>query len=766
MAHFRASLFLASLGIAWACTDTTAPSNDSIAITPQLTSLVLNGAAQLRAFVTDQNGHAVSSVTILWHSSQPSVISVSDSGLLRSLAPGTATITATAGDASAKVTVAVASSFTALWTAGRVTCGVATTGTPYCRGADDYSQLGGGTAPDQNTFVPVDLSFSSQGSLPFRAVYPDGNTTCALGADSSAWCWGAGLWGDLGVGPAGVLGVPTLQLASPTIPVAGGHRFTQLAKGGGHTCGLTAALAAYCWGENSFGATGDQLAVTYAPAAILGFQFQSLAAGGDNTCGVTPANAAYCWGDNRSGQLGVVTDTPFTAPTAVLGGPYQALSVRPTTCALDPDGTAYCWGINTPYPRPQPVAGGLTFTQVSSVYTHGCGLTTDGSAYCWSASDLTPGRVPAPVSFSGVSAGENFDCGVGADSAAYCWPTSCPAALYPYCGQAETIIPVPGTIKFRSISTTASDGVGCGQAVTDTLYCWGMNSTYSPTPLLITNPQPVPGSAGIGLTPPSSPLCGLAADSTALCWTLDYAGGTDSVTVSASQAVPGGLHYGSFNRDGGRWCGTSGGQVYCADSANTTPAAVPGATGFATVGTDADVTCGLKGSGSAFCWGSNTAGQLGIGFASGWSSRPLPVGGGHLFLGVVVSTDHGCGLATDLTTWCWGGAFRADSLRFPPRQVPGPQLVRGLAAGFDFTCGLTGSGAAYCWGRGLATPTPFEPSEQFQFLSISASNFVPGFGYADICGLTLAGDPVCWTLPATVPAPRRPGAPTARRRTF
>jgi alpha-tubulin suppressor-like RCC1 family protein len=39
--------------------------------------------------------------------------------------------------------------------------------------------------------------------------------------------------------------------------VTGGIAFTKLVAGHLHTCGMTAAGAAYCWGDNVYGEIGD-----------------------------------------------------------------------------------------------------------------------------------------------------------------------------------------------------------------------------------------------------------------------------------------------------------------------------------------------------------------------------------------------------------------------------------------------------------------------------------------------------------------------------
>src|SRR5262249_40188914 len=76
--------------------------------------------------------------------------------------------------------------------------------------------------------------------------------------------------------------------------------------GSAHSCGLTTAGAAYCWGGNGYGQIGDgSFSDRPSPtAATGGLVFISVSAGYYHSCGLTAAGAAWCWGNNFFGQLG------------------------------------------------------------------------------------------------------------------------------------------------------------------------------------------------------------------------------------------------------------------------------------------------------------------------------------------------------------------------------------------------------------------------------------------------------------------------------
>ena len=51
----------------------------------------------------------------------------------------------------------------------------------------------------------------------------------------------------------------TVTSSPVPVPIAGLQPFTQITAGGGHTCGVTAAGAVWCWGADTFGQTGRLL---------------------------------------------------------------------------------------------------------------------------------------------------------------------------------------------------------------------------------------------------------------------------------------------------------------------------------------------------------------------------------------------------------------------------------------------------------------------------------------------------------------------------
>jgi alpha-tubulin suppressor-like RCC1 family protein len=178
--------------------------------------------------------------------------------------------------------------------------------------------------------------------LTFTDVAAGGQHSCGIATDGKTWCWGDGFSGQLGLG----------QLSTESNPVevdAGGVRFTRIYAGGGHTCGLTAAGKAYCWGDNRAGQVGDGSTTDrLRPVEVAASaSFEELSLGATHTCGRTSGGAINCWGGNGRGQLGDGTRGNRTRPVRIaIEGAVTAIAAGGNhTCAATAT-QVLCWGDN------------------------------------------------------------------------------------------------------------------------------------------------------------------------------------------------------------------------------------------------------------------------------------------------------------------------------------------------------------------------------------------------------------------------------------
>lgn len=235
-------------------------------------------------------------------------------------------------------------------------------------------------------------------------------SACGVGRAFDAYCFGAETVGALGNGEQS-------DTAVPPVPVAGGHAFVSVSMGVLGGCGIDRAGAAWCWGANLFGelgiGQGEGGPVAPEPVEVSGgLHFTSLSAGAAYACGVTATGLTVCWGNNTAGQLGDSSVADRPVPTPVAGAGFVVVfagaknEVLDHTCALDADGAASCWGANDQGQlgsasadtcefagavpcalTPIAVGGGLVFTTLSVGDAHTCGMVADGHVYCWGGND-------------------------------------------------------------------------------------------------------------------------------------------------------------------------------------------------------------------------------------------------------------------------------------------------------------------------------------------------------------------------------------------
>lgn len=265
---------------------------------------------------------------------------------------------------STPVAVAGGRIFTEIKVGFRHSCALTSGGVAFCWGENVHAQLGLGTTTGPEDCSGVSCSSRPvrvTGDLTFRSIRPGGEHTCGLTSTGKAYCWGENIYGQIGDGTIDVRLKPTA--------VSGGHVFRVLSAGGMHTCAVTTSDAAYCWGRNKDGRIGDggispRRRVPYAVTG--GLKFSGVSAGTEHTCGVTTASVAYCWGSNVYAQLGDGTRTNRASPRKVAGGLFwkSVLAGWRVSCGIIGSGRAYCWGENdfgavgdgTTIPRLTPVA--------------------------------------------------------------------------------------------------------------------------------------------------------------------------------------------------------------------------------------------------------------------------------------------------------------------------------------------------------------------------------------------------------------------------
>lgn len=545
LAH--AIVLLASLVLASACGEPTASTPPvvtaaAVSFREPAVRIVLGQTLQPSLEIRDNQGQPVTGRAVHWSTSDPSVATVSSTGLIAGMRAGNATVAATVDGVSAALPVTVYIDGLHVWPDTLVllpggTRQLSARAQPAGRRPEplsgatwessnpavarvDATGVVTAVAAGRATIITTVGSERAEGQvyviaypapLRFASISASNNgTICGLTAEGEAYCWGNGRYGELGADS------PTdrcenltgdfrevFRCSAVPLPVARGLRFAALSAGNTHVCGMTAAGAVYCWGDNADGSLGGGTTGGRSPTPVRvagGVVFRSISVGLRTTCGVSATSEGYCWGRNVSGNLGDGTTANSSVPT--------------------------------------PVAGGLAFARIELNYTHACGLTTGGAAYCWGrnasgelgvegkpvscSTNLDCSARPVAVSgghrFRQIDVGTGFSCGLAFDDRAYCWGDGFHGKLGN--GQEQhSRVPVAVLGSSGFVTLSSGDARTCALDGDGNTFCWGRNVMRLDNSRPMSTPQPARSAPGASLRTidVGTHTCGIGFDGIAIC---------------------------------------------------------------------------------------------------------------------------------------------------------------------------------------------------------------------------------------------------------
>ncbi len=148
-------------------------------------------------------------------------------------------------------------------------------------------------------------------------------------------------------------------------------------------------------------------------------------------------------------------------------------------------------------------------------------------------------------------------------------------------------------------------------------------------------------------------------------------------------------------------------------SCHTYPFQVPGLNSVTNLAAGRQFACAVRADGGVWCWGSNSAGQLGNAGAPS-SVTPTQVAGLGGVQAIALGARHACALQ-DGAVLCWGADDRlqlgvqnpsqicispdgSTPCETSPKQVMGLGHATAIAAGDAHTCAVMDDGSVACWG--------------------------------------------------------------------
>jgi alpha-tubulin suppressor-like RCC1 family protein len=364
----------------------------------------------------------------------------------------------------------------------------------------------------------------------------------------------------------------------------------------------------------------------------------AVSSGGDASCGVTQAGQAFCWG--VAPAIGIARDTSCFDVEGTTGDPKACTVI------------------------PLPIAAQISLRTVSVGETVACGITPAGAAYCWGsqkfgqvgngiAKDATaaaPTAVTGPLAAAGtftqIAAGGQHACGLIASGAAFCWGRD---TTFQIGGGGDNIAvssstptPAGGNNTYKSIATGRNHT--CALRNDGVAFCWGDNRSGQLGRGVFGAPSDsalaVAGPAFTQIAAGGNSSCGLTSAGTVYCWGANESGETGQ---PVSPSTP-------------------------------TPSLVAGS-GYTSITVGGAHACALTATGVS-CWGSNSYGQLGRGFAVGSFPLPAAVTGGRTYTALSSGLRTSCAIAAD-GTYCWGSSiYGATGGQVQAIAVTSPQRVQ------------------------------------------------------------------------------------------
>lgn len=609
---------------------------------------------------------------------------------------------------------------------------------------------------------------------PWATVYANGNSTCAIQEDGSAWCFGSNLDQNLGVGTP-------RAFASPPLQVTGTWR--TFAMGPLASCGLQTDGTLWCWGNDFFGGIPDGGGPTFVASPLkigTDTDWTEVVVGTQHGCALKQDATLWCWGDNGDFQFSPTVPTA-TTPTQVRSNVRAVSAHAVHTFVVDTDGSMWVMGnieageggtgaIATTYTVATRVGTDSDWATVTAAFHRTCATKTTGTMWCTGEGDygaLGHGtedstadmeEVTGSAPFARARVGVSHTCGIDTADTVWCWGASMrgqygddvdrasvPQQIAPAkslaTGDAHTCLVTPagvlrctgsnhtGQIRQPAASSLVPVNQGgswaylshdehsaCGIDTSGGLSCWGANDNYN---------------LGLGdrrwrQTPTALPLTG---------WTRVAVGTT------ASLGLRGGLLY---------WWGTEYG---LGGVAMQPTQLLPAITDFTQITVGGYHYCALRGNGDLYCFGANNDGRLGTGDTV---PRGTPTLIGTNFTTVAAGDLHTCG-DQGSGPLCWGynnfGGLGDGSTT--PRSTPtavscagcAGKTVKQFAAGNGWSLVLMTDGDTFGWGPNESGQLG-NTTQTSTLVGVPAANTGPvwdSIAVGDVhgCGLS-AGALYCW----------------------
>jgi alpha-tubulin suppressor-like RCC1 family protein len=514
--------------------------------------------------------------------------------------------------------------------------------------------------------------------------------------------------------------VAEVKQVEVTPPVVTNTRYQQrpatIASSGRFVCALEGAGQVACWGRGASGQLGPgSPTLSAVPVRVAGIDDAvALAATSKLGCALRAGGAVTCWGAINAGAQ------QSTVSAGALGDVVEMVLVDgPTTsvCARRSDGKIACTQLRGPVHTTAELIGGID--DAVALQAHNRNL------YVLRASGVLSKYAAFERGGPGLTAAETIPDvqDIGRNDMKMCVTMNSGERRCRYFDQEwklekATDGPLWQMSMRRELVAGAIDAVDetlveCIRDAEGRVACWGLNDDGQlglGKPAFASEPRKVLEGPSVALAAGGDRSCAVSVDGKIACFDHEVVDEVEAGVEGVRALAVGGYHW-----------------------------------------------CAIVGGGEARCWGSNEAGQLGVG---GEPEELVRVPGLSDLAFIAVSGDHSCAVRRDHSVRCWGlgdvgqlGNGRYDD---PNKEVDEPYAsaaqvlvaglsgeVRGLALADSSSCVVTATGLS-CWGR-APNPSTLDDARFTRPRQVldGAVKAVDG-ERESMCALDGAGEVHCW----------------------